>query len=222
MCGRFTLTVDIEELQEAFPGVDFGLYMKPSYNIAPSQSILSISNATPQKAQLFHWGLIPPWSKDKKIAYKMINARSETLADKPSFKSPFRSKRCLILADGFYEWKKEGDKKIPTYIRLKSKKPFAFAGLWETWNQEKNQPIHSCTIITTEANPLLKPVHHRMLVILKKTDYDLWLDPTAVKPETLQHLLEPYDSNELEYFPVSTVVNSPRNNSPECVVPASA
>ncbi len=222
MCGRFTLTMDIEDLQESFPGVDFGLYLKPNYNIAPSQGILAIPNSDRTKASLFHWGLIPPWSKEKNISYKMINARSETLAEKPSFKKPFRSRRCLVLADGFYEWKKENGTKIPTYIRLKSGRPFAFAGLWEKWMEGGQSPVHSCTIITTEANELLQAVHHRMPVILSQKDYDLWLNSEEESPETLQKLLVPYDSDKMEYYPVSTLVNNPRHNNSDCIKAVSA
>lgn len=221
MCGRFTLTVDIEDLQEAFPGVDFSFYLKPSYNIAPSHNVLAITNTEPKKAKQYHWGLIPSWAKDKKIAYKMINARAETLAEKPSFKNPYRKKRCLIFSDGYFEWKKEAKDKVPIYIRMKSGKPFTFAGLWETWKQGDQPVINSCTIITTEANESLKDVHHRMPVILKNSDYDQWLDSSLQDPEILNSLLTPYDNEEMEYYPISTFVNSPKNNSPKCIEAAS-
>jgi len=214
--------MDIEDLQDAFPGVDFGMYLKPNYNIAPSQNILAIPDFDKAKASLFHWGLIPSWSKDKDISYKMINARSETLAEKPSFKKPFKNQRCLILSDGFYEWKRDKEKKIPTHIRLKSGKPFAFAGLWEKWIQGGQLPVFSCTIITTSANSLLQPVHPRMPVILKREDYNLWLDSDEKSPEILQKLLVPFEPDEMEYHPVSSFVNNPNNNSPECIKAISA
>lgn len=222
MCGRFTLSMDIEALQEAFPGVDFGVYLTPSFNIAPSQPVLAISNQNPSKAQLLHWGLIPSWSKDRKIAYKLINARGETLAEKPSFKRPFRQQRCLIIADGFYEWKKEAGAKVPVYIHLKEKTPFAFAGLWDQWRSTEGDLIQSCTIITTEANELLSPVHHRMPVILPPTDYSFWLDKTIEHPEELQRVIRSFESDQMTYYPVSTFVNSPTNNTPKCIESLSA
>jgi putative SOS response-associated peptidase YedK len=209
--------MDIEELQEEFPGVDFGFYLKPNYNVAPSQAVLAIPNFENRKALPFHWGLIPPWSKDKNIGYKMINARAETLSEKPNFRKPFQNQRCLILANGFYEWKKEGDIKQPYYIRLKSGKPFAFAGLWEKWTQSGHDPLFSCTIITTEANDLLASLHQRMPVILQPNHYQLWLDSGVSKSDRLSDLLLPYDPDKMTFHPVSTLVNSPRNNNPDCV-----
>jgi putative SOS response-associated peptidase YedK len=220
MCGRFSLNTDMEDLQEAFPGIDFGLYLNPSYNIAPSQNVLTIAGSNPDKAALYHWGLVPPWSKDQKIGYKMINARSETLAEKPSFKRPYKKQRCLIPASGFFEWKKENESKIPMHIHLKSGKPFAFAGLWEVWGGNKELPLYSCTIITTEANELLKEVHHRMPVILKQGDYEVWLDSKVEDTDRLNDLLKPFSADEMDYFPVSKFVNSPANNTPECIKPA--
>lgn len=222
MCGRFTLSMDTDELQVEFPNVDFGLYLNPSYNIAPSQKVLAISNEDHHKASLYHWGLIPSWSKDRKIGSKMINARGETLVEKPSFKQPFRRQRCLIVADGFYEWKKEGGAKIPVYIHLKKRKPFAFAGLWDRWQSPDGEHLHSCTIITTEANELLKPIHLRMPVILKSSDYQLWLGRTIEEPEELQGLIRPFESDQMAFYPVSTFVNSPANNTPKCIQPQSA
>ena len=222
MCGRFTVAMDIEELQEAFPGVDFGLYLKPNYNVAPSQQVLAIPNFDAGKALPFQWGLIPSWSKDKKIGYKMINARAETLHEKPSFKKPYRSQRCLIPANGFFEWKKQGTQKTPIYIQLKSKKPFAFAGLWEKWEPGDQEPIQSFTIITTEANDFLKPIHQRMPVILKPDDYAHWLNPEIKEFDQLAGLLAPYAADEMSFYPVSTFVNSPKNNNAECIKEAVA
>ncbi len=219
MCGRFSFTMDMDELQEAFPGVDFGLYFDKSYNIAPSQNIMAITNVNSKNAGLFHWGLIPSWSKDKKIGYKMINARSETLAEKPSFKNAYKKQRCLIPADGFYEWKKETTTKTPFHIRMKSGKPFAFAGLWEKWQNPTEGIIYSCTIITTEANSLVKQVHHRMPVILAPEKYDVWLDPEIQQPAELGKLLVPFDADKMTSYPVSAMVNSPKNNTPDCVKP---
>ncbi len=222
MCGRFSFTMDIDELQEAFPGVDFGLYFGSNYNVAPSQDVLVIPNITDRKAQLFRWGLIPPWSKDLNIGYKMINARAETLAEKPSFRSAYKRQRCLIPASGFYEWRKDASAKTPFYIRMKSRKMFTFAGLWEKWQKSATEPIFSCTIITTEANELLKPIHHRMPVILKPEEYETWLDADEQQTENLNHLLTAYPSDEMETFAVSTHVNSPRNKGPDCIKVQSA
>lgn len=217
MCGRFTVSMDIEELQQAFPGVDFGLYLKPNFNVAPSQTVLAIPDFESSKAHAFHWGLVPPWSKDKSIGYKMINARAETLAEKPSFRKPLQKQRCLIPTNGFFEWKAAGNTKQPYYIRLKSGKPFAFAGLWEKWMQSDQEPLYSCTIITTVANELLQTLHQRMPVILPPDHYPTWLDTSIVESDRLSALLKPYGSEQMSFFPVSTLVNNPRNNSPDCV-----
>jgi putative SOS response-associated peptidase YedK len=222
MCGRFTLTMDLSELQELFPWIDFGVDHHPRYNIAPSQSILAIPNTGDNKAQLFRWGLIPHWAKDPSIGNKMINARGETVSEKPSFKNAYKKKRCLIPADGFYEWKKEGTGKTPYLIRLKSNQPFMLAGLWEKWEPPDEEPIYSCTIITTEANELLKSIHPRMPVILEPSSYDLWLDNATQITVQLDGLLVPFNDQEMETFPVSKVVNNPRNDSDECVKPAAA
>jgi len=219
MCGRFALTMDLPELEALFPWVEFSDNHRPRYNVAPSQDILVIPNLIEKKAQMYCWGLIPHWAKDIKIGYKMINARSETLAEKPSFKTAYRKQRCLILADGFYEWKKEASKKTPYYIRLKTTQPFGFAGLWERWQKSPGEFIHSCTIITTDANELVKPIHQRMPVILDNENYQVWLDPDEQAPDRLQHLLKPYPTEMMEAFPVSTVVNSPRNEGPDCQIP---
>lgn len=217
MCGRFTIAMDFEELQEAFPGVDFGYYLKPNYNVAPSQQVLAIPNFDQQKALPFHWGLIPFWAKDKSIGYKMINARAETLHEKPSFKKPYRKQRCLIPASGFFEWQKSGAQKTPIYIHLKSGKPFAFAGLWEKWSPNEQETVHSCTIITTQPNELLSEIHNRMPVIINPENYQKWLDSKIEEPEELADLLSPFPSDEMAYHAVSTFVNSPKNNSSDCI-----
>jgi putative SOS response-associated peptidase YedK len=166
-----------------------------------------------------NWSLIPSWAEDPKIGDWMINARSETAADKPSFRSAFRKRRCLIPTDGFYEWQKNGGKKQPFFIHRADAKPFAFAGLWEHWEGD-GQVIESCTILTTEANELMRPLHDRMPVILQPEDYDRWLDPRLDKPEAVQPLLRPYPSEALAAYPVTTLVNNPRNDKAECLKPA--
>ena len=222
MCGRFTLTLDPAELQEAFYWVNFSnLNFMPRYNIAPTQPVAVVTNNGKNKLDFFTWGLVPFWAKDPSIASRMINARSETLVEKPSFKNAFKRRRCLILADGFFEWQKlPGEKrKIPTYIRLKSGQPFTFAGLWENWHSADGSQILSTTIITTQPNELIKSVHNRMPVILPKSAYEQWLTPGDVAPQELSPLLRPYDADQMEAFPVSSFVNNPKNDSPNCIQP---
>ncbi len=219
MCGRFTNTVSIKKLSERFgfpvPKGNF----PPRFNIAPGQEV-PVVVATPQKnLELMKWGLVPSWAKEEKIGYKMINARAETLNEKPSFKRAFQTRRCLVLADGFFEWKimPRTKTKIPMRIVLLNREPFAFAGLWETWKKPQGSPLHSFTIVTTQANEKLKTIHDRMPVILHRDDEPTWLDPENSDVEELQSLLRPYDSDEVEAYPVSTRVNSPKNDSPECI-----
>jgi putative SOS response-associated peptidase YedK len=218
LCGRFTLTEGIHELQSQF-NFSFAEDMEPRYNIAPSQDILAVAAGKGGRAGAkLRWGLIPFWAKDPKIGYKMINARSEGIESKPSFRHAFRQRRCLILADGFYEWKKTKGGKQPYRFVLKEDKPFAFAGLWETWKGPAAS-IASCTIITTEPNSVTEKVHDRMPVILKSSDYDMWLNPNENDPGKLKELLVPYPAEEMEAYPVSTLVNSPKNELAELISP---
>ncbi|MDI6769188.1 MAG: SOS response-associated peptidase [Anaerolineales bacterium] len=230
MCGRFALTVDPADLQDAFPEFTFPGQFAPRFNIAPTQPVLVIPNDGTGKADFFVWGLIPSWAKDPSIGARMINARAETLAEKPSFRTAYRYRRCLILADGFFEWQtlttnasQIGSKvKIPHYIRLKSGRPFAFAGLWEDWRQRMpdGSQVKSATIITTQPNELIARLHNRMPVILPPETYARWLEPSPRQPADLQGLLSPYPSEEMSVYPVSTLVNSPANDRPECITPA--
>lgn len=192
----------------------------PRYNIAPTQPIPVIPNDGTKTVQLFHWGLVPHWAKDTSIGNKLINARAETLAEKPSFKRAFAKRRCLILLDGFYEWRKDAGAKTktPIHIKLKTGKPFALAGIWETWRDAEGKELKSCTIVTTEPNELIGAFHHRMPVILKPEAYEAWLNPESVDPETLKHLFVPYPSEEMVAYPVSTGVNRAANDSPDCIV----
>jgi putative SOS response-associated peptidase YedK len=223
MCGRFTLTVDPSDLQEAFPGFapPAGSTATPRYNIAPTQSVAAVANNGQKQIEFFRWGLIPSWAKDPAIGSRMINARAETLAEKPSFRTAFKRRRCLILADGFYEWRKNpgGKAKTPMYIRLKSGEPFAFAGLWEVWHSPDDKTILSCTIITTTPNALMEKIHDRMPVILKPEAYDRWLDPAEQPPDQLSVLLKPYPASYLTAYAVSTLVNKPGYDTPELIVP---
>ena len=222
MCGRFTLTVDPSELQEAFADYSFPPKFAPRFNIAPSQPVLAIPNDGRNAADFFVWGLIPSWSKDPTIGSRLINARGETIAEKPSFRGGFKYKRCLIVADGFYEWKSQpGTKiKIPHFIHMKDRMPFAFAGLWDEWHSPDGSSIRSCTIITTEPNELMAGIHDRMPVILNQRDYTIWLDIAPQTPERLLPLIKPFPADQMSAYPVSTMVNSPANDRAEPVVPA--
>lgn len=220
MCGRYTLRTRLNALLQVY-GAESQIEWEPRYNIAPTQEVVAIrasADDSKREAVLQRWGLIPSWSKDPKIGNRMINARAETIAEKPSFKSPLKRRRCLVIADGFYEWKKEGKTKQPYFIHLKDDGPFAFAGLWERWKQG-DLAIESCTIITTKANELMAPLHDRMPAILSKNDFDVWLDPNVEDPEKLTPLLDSYPSTDMGLYPVSTVVNSPRNETRECTLP---
>ncbi len=218
MCGRYTQTAPAEQLRELFQ-FESDFELTPRYNIAPSQEVpvVRTNEDGSRTLGMIRWGLIPSWAKDGKIGYRTINARGETVAEKPSFRSAFKRRRCLIVADGFYEWKKKGKVKQPYYIHLKGKKPFAFAGLWECWEKGSEGPVESCTIVTTEANDLLKELHERMPVILSPADYALWLDPKTEGKEAIHPLIRPYFQGEMAFYPVSTRVNSPKNNDPACI-----
>ena len=194
--------------------------LQPRYNIAPTQPVLAVRTLSTHRGRqgaLLRWGLIPSWAKDAGIGARMINARSETLSSKPSFRSALRGRRCLIPADGFYEWQTRGKSKQPYYIKRQDGWVFAFAGLWELWENPEGTPVESCTIITTEPNEVVKPLHDRMPVILSPADYDLWLDPAVTEPERVQPLLRACPAAELAAHPVSTHVNSPGHDSPACV-----
>ncbi len=221
MCGRFTLTVDPAELRQAFAEYTFPASFAPRYNIAPTQPVLAIPNDQKMAADFFVWGLIPSWSKDPSIGSRLINARSETLAEKPAFRGGLKYKRCLILADGFYEWKVQpGQKvKIPYYIHTRDRQPFAFAGLWDLWQSSEGSQIKSCTIITTTPNKMLTSIHNRMPVILKPADYSKWLDPAPQTPGNVLPLLSPYPAEEMSVYPVSTLVNKPDNDRAELINP---
>jgi len=221
MCGRFTLTVDPAELKEYFDGYIFPTQFAPRFNIAPTQPVLAIPNDAKNKADFFLWGLIPSWSKDPAIANKLINARGETLAEKPSFRGGFKYKRCLIPADGFYEWQvRAGEKtKTPYFIHMKDRLPFAFAGLWDEWHSPDGASLRTCTIITTEPNELMSTLHNRMPVILDPRDYEQWLDAAPQAPDKLQPLIRPFPADRMSAYPVSTMVNKPGHDRPELVVP---
>jgi putative SOS response-associated peptidase YedK len=224
MCGRFTLRTPLNRLVEQFLFAIHATDLPLRFNIAPTQPVAAVRLLDPdQERQLasLRWGLIPSWAKERSIANELINARSETVAAKPSFRSAFRHRRCLILSDGYYEWKKLGASgtKQPYYIRMRDERPFAFAGLWETWQDQAGTPLETCTVITTTANELTRAIHPRMPVILAAEDYTSWLDPRTSDRDLLTRLLRPYDSAAMDVYPVSSLVNNARHDSPECVVP---
>ncbi len=220
MCGRYTNSKPPEVFARLFGAPAAALELAPRWNIAPSNDVLAgrADGERGRELALLHWGLIPSWARDAKIAWHTINARAETVAGKPAYRAAFLRRRCLIAADGFYEWKPATPKKQPYYIRLKGGAPFAFAGLWEHWEQE-GKKIESCTIIVTGANELVGAIHDRMPVILPARDYDRWLDPQLQDPEALKPLLRPYPAADMEAWPVSTLVNSPKNDRPELIDP---
>jgi putative SOS response-associated peptidase YedK len=215
MCGRYVQFTLFPLLKQEFnlEGPEVTLY--PSWNIAPTQEVPVIVNDDGNRLMLCRWGLIPTWAKDLSIGSRMINARAETLAEKPSFKGPFRNQRCLIPADGFYEWRKGEKGKTPVYITMKDGRPFGFAGLYSNWTSPEGEGVRTCTIVTTGANELLAPIHNRMPVIVRHGHRGAWLDPHRQDPEALIPLLSPYPAEEMTAWEVSRKVNTPSNNSSE-------
>ena len=219
MCGRFTLTLDSGTIQEMLPWVMVPSNISPRYNIAPSQPVAVIPNDGLDRVDFYVWGLIPSWAKDPQIGNRLINARAETLTEKPAFRDAFHRRRCLILADGFYEWQSQGNtrSKIPYYIRLKSGRLFAFAGLWDSWHAKDGSVIHSCTIITTQANELIRPIHNRMPVIVAEEGYSQWLETQIQAIQMLKAWLKPFPPEEMTIDMVSDFVNNPKNDSALCI-----
>ena len=224
MCGRFTITVDLEDLREYL--VDHyditelkSEFELPRYNIAPTQDVITIINdGSKNRVGLLKWGLIPPFAKDEKIGASMINAKSETLMERPSFRSSFQTKRCVILADSFYEWKREENKKTPMRIGLNNNQIFPMAGLWSTFTRSDGSKIHSTTIITTNANELMSEIHHRMPVILDDESVATWLNPRIQDLNMLSKMLKPYESKDMYSYKVSPIVNNARNDLKECIL----
>lgn len=216
MCGRVTLTLSGQEIAEIYKVIE-EIEWTPKYNIAPTQQIPVIINDGKNHLKLFQWGLIPFWAKDRSIGNKMINARSETVDTKPSFRHSFQNKRCLILADGFYEWRREGRSKTPYRITIPGRKVFGFAGIWDSWRGPEGQTIDTCSIITTAANELMSTLHDRMPVILEQNKEQTWLNPSITDPLQLKPLLTPYPSGMMNAYQVSSLVNSPKNDSEECI-----
>ncbi len=222
MCGRFVMHLSVTEVTDEFDVYDVEWVWEPSYNIAPGQNIAGILKKDGNKSlTALRWGLIPSWAKDEDIGYRIINARTETLAQKPTFSRPFKTQRCIIPANGFYEWRQEEDKrrKTPFYLQLRSGKPMGFAGLYDIWKSKDGTIVTSCTIITTTPNELVQQLHNRMPVILEPNKREVWLDKTIQDPRELMPLLKPFDAHEMESFEVSNMVNSIRFNSPDCIKP---
>jgi putative SOS response-associated peptidase YedK len=220
MCGRFARFSSVQKFADLF-GTGAGFNLNPRYNVAPTQALLLARNAVWGNRELvsLHWGLIPHWSKEPKTSYSSINARAETVTEKPTFRNAFRHRRCLIAADGYYEWRKMERTKQPYFITLKDGEPFGFAGVWEHWARE-GESVDSCAIIVTEANELTKGIHDRMPVILAPEAYDSWMDLDLTDPERLKAFLKPYPSERMMAYRVSTAVNNPENDEPELIVRA--
>ena len=221
MCGRFTLIAPGEAIAELFQLTEVP-NLAPRYNIAPTQPVAAvrISSSTGERELThFHWGLIPRWAKDAKFGSRLINARSETAAEKPSFRTAFKYRRCLVPADGFYEWQRMNGRKQPVRITMKDGGLFAIAGLWEKWLSKDGSEIESCTLLTTEPNELLRPVHNRMPVLVDPADFDQWLDTKSFQGADVQPLMRPFSDEEMSFYPVSTHVNNPRNEDPACIEP---
>jgi putative SOS response-associated peptidase YedK len=247
MCGRFTLRAPVSRVAEQFALLDAAPF-EPRYNIAPTQPVAVVRQSLPSPASgerrqslpspvlgegsgvravsprefvWFRWGLVPSWAKDPAIGSRLINARAETAAEKPAFRAAMRRRRCLVVADGFYEWQRLAKGKQPYFIHMRDDRPFGFAGLWESWEGADHSALETCTILTTDANDLMRPIHDRMPVIISPADYACWLDPTNEKPDDLLPLLQPYRGGTLVAYPVSTLVNSPTHDDPRCIESAS-
>jgi putative SOS response-associated peptidase YedK len=219
MCGRFAQIQPLSKIIKTFFIDEVFSELQPSYNIAPGSKILSVINKDGKRLLIdLEWGLIPHWAKEASAGRTLINARAESVFQKPSFRNAVKSRRCLIVASGFYEWKKEGRIKTPHYITHSSGVSFSFAGLYETWISKENLEHRTCAIITTEPNLIMKEIHNRMPVILTRDGENAWLD-LSIDPERAQSLLVPYPNNDLLIYPVSALVNSPKNNSSECIIP---
>jgi putative SOS response-associated peptidase YedK len=219
MCGRYTLTASPEVVQQAFDLATLPI-LQPRYNIAPTQPVPVITSEKPRELTIVSWGLIPSWSKDASGASKLINARAETVEEKPSFRAAFKYRRCLIPADGFFEWQsvEDSSKKKPQFIYVGEREVFAFAGLWERWQSPGGDEVQTCTILTTEPNQKIQRLHHRMAVILDKDDYAAWLSPDS-KPDELKHLLRAYPEERINLYEISTLVNNARIDTPDILQP---
>lgn len=223
MCGRYALFSHLSQIKEAFDIQQVRWEPPTSYNVAPTHEVAVVVRRDGDHVlEKMRWGLIPAWAKDLEIGSRMINARVETLAEKPSFKRPLKGQRCLVIADGFFEWAKTERGKIPMFIRSKSGRPFGFAGLYDIWKPPDGEPISSCTIVTTCANELMQPIHDRMPLILAQPYQLAWLDPATPNIEAWLSTLAPFPGSELEIYPVSRRVNSPQYNDAELIQPVAS
>lgn len=222
MCGRFVRKSTITVIEDEFDIYEVQWAFEPSYNIAPSQDVACVIGNGGNKLVKFRWGLVPFWADDPSIGYKMINARAETVAQKRSFARAFKKQRCLVIADGFYEWRRlaDGKRKMPMYVHLREDRPFGFAGLYENWKGKDGTVLQTCTIITTQPNELMVPIHNRMPVIIAREQRKVWLDKTIEDPGILMPLLTPYAAKEMDAYGVSKKINSPSYNEPDCIRPA--
>lgn len=218
MCGRFTLTT-MDDIVDEFDLSEMPAGFEPRYNIAPTQDAWVITNRTPRKASLFRWGLVPHWAKDLSIGNRMINARGETLADKPAFRDAYARHRCLVVADGFYEWKRRGKAKTPYYCHSRSGL-IGLAGLWSSWRDDDGNRVLSFTIVTSPPNELIESLHDRMPVVIGRQDYERWLHTDPLPPEALDDLIHPAPEEVFEVFEVAPIVNSPHNDEPACIEPS--
>ncbi len=215
MCGRYAIVlVGDGTLQRRFSIEELLDDPAPRFNVAPTQTLPVITRNSPNRVEMMRWGLIPSWAKDAGIGSKMINARAETVAEKPAFRRSLRSRRCLVPASGFFEWKRDGESKTPHFIHLPDEPLFAFAGLYDVWRDPDGRTVQSYTVLTTQPNELMAEIHNRMPVILRREDEDEWLDPANTEPEHLLPLLRPYPAHDMAAYPVSRMVNSPMNDAP--------
>lgn len=219
MCGRFSMFSHAKALKDRFNIEEVMISPEPRYNIAPAQRIATVVQREHRQLTEMKWGLIPSWAKDSKIGEQLINARAETVAEKPAFRSAFKKRRCLILADSFFEWQKRGEVKTPMLIRLRAMESFAMAGLYEYWKMRSGKVLESCAIVTTAANDFMKPIHNRMPVILRPENEDRWLNPDLQDPDQVKALLHPVADEFMESYEVSTYVNSPRNRDSSVIRP---
>ena len=219
MCGRYSLIADLGELARRFEFDGDWLSFEPAYNVAPTQEVLTVVGGETRRGGFMRWGLIPWWAKNMSIGSRMINARAETVAEKSAFRDALRRRRCLVIADGFYEWQRAGAARKPMRVVLRSGEPFAFAGLWSVWKDPDGNRIPSCTIITTTANDLLSPIHDRMPVVLPREMEAFWLDGSVEDPDALRSVLNPYPNDAMEVYEVSSLVNSAANDGPEVIEP---
>lgn len=219
MCGRFTITLDPADLQQEFNLGEISGEWKPRYNVAPTQNVPVVKESQKRDVEMMHWGLIPFWAKEKSIGERMINARAETLMEKPAFRQAFKQRRCLILADGFFEWQRKDPKipKVPMYFQLKNGTPFAFAGLWESWHENPETELHSCTIITCTPNELVGKIHNRMPVIFDKDHCWQWLEEQDIT--RLESLLIPYPAEKMQAITIGRQVNNPKEDNPDVIRP---